>query len=330
MARYYRVDEQRNLPLSTEITGYSVSALLELYQRTGRSEYLNQAIAAGRYLRNAWNAVLGTMPFETDPPGNGFAYFFDLGIIARALLRLADVTGDTQALEVARRCGQSMYQDFAAPQGSHCILTLPAKTPLPDEPWWSRRPGAFHLKAALAWLELAPRFPEFAAPYQRQLDFSLAVWRELIDLEPQRERLMDRLHPLGYFLEGLLPVLHQPGAAEAFRQAVPVYAALLREIGPAFTRSDAYAQLLRARIYADAAGILPLDETQAAEEYTVIVSLQDQSGDPRRHGGYAFGTRQGQVLPFANPVSTAFCMQAVAHWHDRQAGKFQAHWRELI
>jgi hypothetical protein len=325
VARYYRVDQQRNLPVSTEITGYAISALLELYQRTKQSEYLTAARRAGQFLADAWNPEWRTMPFEKE---SSLAYFFDLGIIARGLLRLWRVTGEEWAREVAVKCGRSMLEDFPAERGSHCILELPEKKALPVEPWWSRTPGAFHLKAALVWHELGGT--EFEEAYERQLAFSLTTWRDLLSAETQRERLMDRLHPLGYFLEGLSPVLQRPECAQAAREAIATGARLLREIGPNFTRSDSFAQLLRARLFAEAAGIMPLQIKEAREEYETMAGCQDQSDDPRRRGGYAFGTRNGEPLPFANPVSTAFCLQASAYWYERKVGAFQAHWRELI
>jgi len=327
VARYYRVEDKHNLPLSTEITGYAVSALLELYQRTKDLEYLEAAERAGRYLFGTWDRKLRTMPFEEDADR---AYFFDLGIIARGLLRLWRVTGENWQKEIAHECGRSMMEDFAAERGFHAILSLPAKRPLPADPWWSRHPGAFQLKAALAWRELAELLnaPAFLKPWERQLEFSLSVWRELVEVEPDRR--MDNLHPLGYFLEGLLPVLDRPACAEAMREAIPLYSHLLRELTPEFARADAYAQLLRLRLFAEAAGVLPLDRAAAREEFDHITAWQDASDDIHRFGGYAFGTRQGVTLPFANPVSTAFCTQASAYWFERKAGAFRADWRELI
>lgn len=327
VARYYRVEDKHNLPLSTEITGYAVSALLELYQRTKDLEYLEAAERAGRYLFGTWDRKLRTMPFEEDADR---AYFFDLGIIARGLLRLWRVTGENWQKEIAHECGRSMMEDFAAGRGFHAILSLPAKRPLPADPWWSRHPGAFQLKAALAWRELAELLnaPAFLKPWERQLEFSLSVWRELVEVEPDRR--MDNLHPLGYFLEGLLPVLDRPACAEAMREAMSLYSHLLRELTPEFARADAYAQLLRLRLFAEAAGVLPLDRAAAREEFDHITAWQDASDDIHRFGGFAFGTRQGVTLPFANPVSTAFCMQASAYWFERKAGAFRADWRELI
>ena len=327
VARYYRVDEGRNLPVSTEITGYAISTLLELYQRTKRAEYLAAAHRAGRFLADAWDAGLQTMPFE---PDSRLAYFFDLGIIARGLLRLWRATDEAWARDLAIGCARSMLTDFPAERGSFCILQLPLKEPLPVERWWSRTPGAFHLKAALAWLELAEFEPAFADAYERQLDFSLSTWRDLLDGEADPDRLMDRLHPLGYFLEGLLPMLHRPECAEALHEAVATAGALLRQVGPRFTRSDSFAQLLRVRLFAEAAGVLPLQLEQAREEYETMAACQSASADPRQRGGYAFGKRDGRLLPFANPVSTAFCLQASAYWYERKAGAFEAEWRELI
>ncbi|MBY0506948.1 MAG: hypothetical protein K2X03_23730 [Bryobacteraceae bacterium] len=331
VARYYQVDEGRNLPVSTEITGYAVASYLELYQRTKQGEYLDAAERAGRYLLGAWNRPLRTMPFEADEDRPQFAYFFDLGIIARALLRLWRVTGETWQKELAHECGRSMMEDFAAEKGYHCILRLPEKKPLPAEPWWSREPGAFQLKAALAWRELAELLPApaFLKPFERQLEFSLLHWRQLVQ-GAEGEPLMDRLHPLGYFLEGLIPVLDRPACAQALREGIGVYEKLLRATAPAFARADAYAQLLRARLFAEAAGVLPLDRAAAREEHDALTLMQQDADDPRRRGGFAFGTRQGQLLPFANPVSTAFGLQASAYWYERKAGAFRADWRELI
>ena len=63
VARYYRTDLERNNPISTEITGYAISALLDLGQQT-------EALAAARFLcREAWNG--STMPFELEPSDAG-------------------------------------------------------------------------------------------------------------------------------------------------------------------------------------------------------------------------------------------------------------------
>jgi hypothetical protein len=83
----------------------------------------------------------------------------------------------------------------------------------------------------------------------------------------------------------------------------------LREIAPVFERSDVYAQLLRLRMHAAAAGVAPLDKAAASEEAAALETFQAEDGC------FWFGRRAGDVLPYANPVSTAFALQALALWH---------------
>src|SRR5262245_37772241 len=65
VARYYRSDAGRNLLISTEITGYAVSAFTYLARVSSDSRYLDAAGRAARFLyRSAWNPDLAIFPFE--------------------------------------------------------------------------------------------------------------------------------------------------------------------------------------------------------------------------------------------------------------------------
>src|ERR1039457_3685644 len=81
VARYYLVDAGRNLPASTEITGYAISAFVYLHSFTHDARYLDRALSGARFLARAWDAVSQTMPFEIEPAA--FSYFFDCGIVDR-------------------------------------------------------------------------------------------------------------------------------------------------------------------------------------------------------------------------------------------------------
>jgi len=154
VARYYRSDVGKNARVSTEITGYAVSALIYLHQRTGQAEYLEAALRAARFLtRNAWDARLGTFPFEHSVNGDrapGRAYFFDCGIIVRGLLAAWRASKDTQFRDTAIAAGRAMLADFRGRDAIHPILSLPEKCPLAYEPRWSASPGCYQLKSALA------------------------------------------------------------------------------------------------------------------------------------------------------------------------------------
>jgi hypothetical protein len=212
-----------------------------------------------------------------------------------------------------------MLTDFRDGQAIHPILALPDKRPLAWEARWSASPGCYQLKSAMAWHELfeATGDREFLCGYEAALKAALENDQEFLPGESDPQRIMDRLHAYGYFLEGLPPVLDRPECAQAFRAGVDRVSGLLREIGPVFARSDVYAQLLRARLVGEAHGVLALDEAAAAEEAEQAASFQIASDDSRVGGGFQFGRKQGDVLPFVNPVSTAFCVQALAWWDDR-------------
>jgi len=337
VARYYRTDLEENHPVSTEITGYAAGALVYLQKLTGDDRYLDRAVLAGRFLvRLAWDDQLETFPFEyslNGPGGERLAYFFDSGIIVRGLLSLWRATGDSEFLDAARKCGRCMARDFSAPDGQyHPILRLPGKTPLERECRWSRSPGCYQLKAALAWHELFEETgeSEFARWYDSLLRQALETHDSFLPGDADPARVMDRLHAYGYFLEGLLPVLDQEPCARAFTAGLTRAAKLLREIAPAFERSDVNAQLLRARLLAEAAGVAPLDGLSGDEEAQRLASFQMEHFDLRIKGGFYFGRKEGQFLPFVNPVSTAFGLQALAMWHQRRTGQLATTRQMLI
>ena len=332
MARYYRTDTAEYRPVSNEITGYAASAFLHLYRLTGRGECLDAALRAGRYLtRTAWNPVLATMPFECRGQGER-AYFFDLGIVARALLALWRATREEEFLAAAAACAKCMAVDFRGPSGYIPVLALPEKRPVPGDGGWSQHPGCYQLKAALAFHELAGAGlgSEYQVLYEEIAESLLPTHADFLASEPDRQRRMDRLHAYCYFLEGLLARLGGPGRVAALGEGIERVGRLLREIRPVFERSDVWAQLLRLRLYAAALGAVPLDEARAEEEAAAIPGFQSLDSDRRAGGAFSFGRKGGALMPFANPVSTAFALQALTLWEEHRAGRFRAEVQALI
>ncbi|MBI1790687.1 MAG: hypothetical protein HYR60_24420 [Acidobacteria bacterium] len=336
VARYYRADLQENRLVSTEITGYAISSLVYLHALTQDGAYRAAAHRAGLFLtRTAWNAKLQAFPFEHDEtaPAGEYAYFFDSGIIVRGLLSLWRLTREREFLDVAAACGRAMAAAFAADDGAyHPILKLPSKEPLPREPRWSRSPGCYQLKAAMAWYELFEATGEaaFERAYNQALDFALRTQESFLPGSEDSFQVMDRLHAYGYFLEGLLPRLNWPACAAALRAGLSRMAAVLGRIAPVFRRSDVYAQLLRMRLYAEAAGVAPVDRLSAEDEARQLAGFAIDSRDQRLHGGFYFGFKQGQWLPHVNPVSTGFGLQALAMWDQYRNDRLQASRQALI
>ncbi len=332
VARYFRSDVNRFETVSTEITAYTVSGLVYLYQITADAACLEAAVRAGRYLsRTAWRPALGTIPFECRGQGE-LAYFFDLGIIARGLLSLWRATGENEFLETATGCARSMDADFSFPSGHHAVLALPEKRPLEGNGRWSRHPGCYQAKAAMAWLETAEAGAgdEFRQCYDQALARHLAKHSGFLKQEPNPDRIMDRLHAYCYFLEALLPRATEPASAAALNRGTSTVAALLRDIAPVFERSDVYAQLVRLRLYAAAAGVVQFDRQAAELEVAALQSFQLDSPDGRIAGGFCFGRKAGALTPFVNPVSTVFAVQTLRMWDDYLNGRFRPKVQDLI
>ena len=255
-----------------------------------------------------WDRTLLTFPFEY--PHASPAYFFDCGIIVRGLRAAWRVTKTAKYLEVADACALQMTRDFDAVFDFHPVLDLPSKTAAVRDARWSRSSGCYQLKASLAFKELAPE------SWARTLRQSLDHHDQFLPGHTDEERVMDRLHAYCYFLEALLVARQRDGIAVGVQRV----AYLLHRIAPVFARSDVYAQLLRVRLYADAVGILPLDTHTAALEAERLASFQLASDDPRIDGGFCFGSKGGEMLPYVNPVSTDFALQALHLWHLWQTG----------
>ena len=332
VARYYRTDEARNVPVSTEITGYAISSFVYLHSVTQDQRYLDRAKKAAAFLVAARDPFSGCIPFELD--GQDIAYFFDSGIVVRGLLSAWRALGEKEFLDTAVGVGESMIKGgFDAGADFHPILAYSDMRPARRDPMrWSRGSGCYQLKAAMAWWDLADATGDarFRPHYNRVLDYSLRTWSSFLPGHPERRKVMDRLHAFLYFLEGLLVRGTDLRCTLALCEGIRRTGVLLRDIAPEFVRSDVYAQLLRIRLYADFAGIAPLDREAASFEAAQLAEFQAADADPRIDGGYWFGRAGGAWTPFVNPVSTAFAMQALELWRQSQAGGVTAHVHLLI
>jgi hypothetical protein len=303
-ARYYRTDVQHNAAISTEITGYGVSALVYLHSLTHDERYLETAENAARFLTAQ---ALDPIAFEIEPAA--FSFFFDCGIVARGLLAAWRATGIEEFLGAAATLGRAMERDFAAPSGEfHPAVSLPDKRPVECDPLrWSKNPGCYQLKSAMAWHDLAEATGDegFREPYERVLEYSLRTCGDFLPGSPDRTKVVDRLHAYLYFMEGLLPCAAEARCAAALREGIERVAGLLREIAPEFERSDVYAQLLRLRLFA-----APLDRAAARCEAARLTEFQSDAG------GFYFGRKHGEFLPYINPWSTGFAVQSLAMWND--------------
>jgi hypothetical protein len=321
VARYYRSDLERNEPISTEITGYAASALVYLFEKTGRAVFAERARRAADFLtEQAWDKELQTFPFEF--PGKPPTYFFDCGIIVRGLLAVWRMSGEDRSLRAAVAGGKAMLRDFDAGTDFHPILELPSKKPTARDARWSRSSGCYQLKAAMAWRELSDltENEDFSCAFDRLLQFANKEQVHFLPGSHDENRVMDRLHAFLYYLEALVSYGHD------VKTGVERVAGYVKDIGPRFVRSDVYAQLLRVRLLSG------VGLESAAEEVRELKKFQTSGdvADVRIAGGFYFGMRCGKFLPYVNPVSTVFAMQALEMWREHQAGRLERDCRVII
>ena len=307
-ARFYDAEKQKNKPVSTEISGYAASALVYLFRVTGDEAYLGAAEKTAAFLAGTWDPQLRVFPFEwplSSPECEHRAYFFDTGIIIRGLLAVWRETREARLLGIAHAASHGMVQNFRAENDFHPILELPAKTPLPRTKKWSRAPGCYQLKAAMAWWDVAEATGDTTLrdAYLEMLDQALGTHACFLREAADSYDAVDRLHAYAYFLEGLLPAVERPECRQAYNDGVAQMERVYDETSATFVRSDVCAQLMRARLF--------LSRDTGGEDCRRYVDFQATSDDPRLHGGFWFGRRDGKISPQANPVSTVFAMQAL-------------------
>jgi hypothetical protein len=334
VARHYRTDTREAAPVSSEITGYFVAALFMLHNLTGSEASFAAALRAADYLANqACDGAGQILAFEQSAAGRELAFFFDCGIAASALFKAWRRRGNAGHRRAALRIGASMLRDFGGnPGGFHPMVGRSTKQPLAYQNWWSKSPGCYQLKAASVWLDLSEEAgaATFRAAYEKTLEYALQDGEVFLNTNDPPGDTMDRLHAFGYFLEGALPVIDRRQAADALVAGIERMSSSLRQIAPVFARSDVYAQLLRLRLIGNARGVVQLNQVAAAEEVGAIREFQLESDDPRECGGFSFGRRAGRLMPFMSPVSTAFCVQALAMWGQHQLGLMESDWRSII
>ncbi len=335
-ARFYRSDSAKNAPISTEITGYACGALLYLKERSGDRAYLEAAVRAARFLaEKAWDPKLSLFPFEVPAKGEPpcrLAYFFDTGIVTRGLLQVWRATGDKRFLDAAVAAGRSMIRTFVHSGEIRPIVELPEKRPLPFDSRWSASPGCYQLKPAMAWHELHEETGDeaFLDAWEDCLDRSLGAHETFLPGAVDRDRVLDRLHAYCYFLEGLRPCLDRQPCARALAAGIDRVAHFLRQIAPVFERSDVYAQLLRLRVIAAAAGVHALQKTAAECEAAALDGFQIHSTDSRQHGGFYFGRKPSGFLPHISPVPAAFALQALELWREQGDARANFDWHDLV
>jgi len=337
VCRYYAADTGQYRNISTEITGYAIQAYATL-PPSGEPGLLSHALRAGQFLcYDTGDSPAGLLPFETPVSGfppSGTAYFFDCGIVVRALLALWNTTSDPQWVERAERCATAMITHMSRVDGSFFPMadlgTLQSRC---GEGRWSEEPHVHQLKVAMGFLALAETTGStmFSKAADQLLAWALRNHELFLPGSEKPDEVADRLHAYCYFLEGLLPFLQRRlDCSQVLQGGITRVEKLAGETRRSLERSDVLAQLLRLRLLADYLGGFELDVSAASWEAESIPAFQLFTNDKKTNGAFSFGRREGRLEPHANPVSTIFCLQALRMWQDYHNGELRTTWAELI
>lgn len=337
VSRYYSEDAGAYQDISTEITAYAIQAYLQL-PIPGQTGLLSNALRAGQFLCfDAGDPQDGLFPVQVSRSGaeaRRVAYFFDCGIIIRALLALWHATADPMYLERAERCGAMILERMSRVDGSFFpVVDLESGVPSVPGETWSLEPGVHQLKVGLAFLELAEVTSSglFSKTAEQLLHGCLRAQEMFLPGHSDPARVVDRLHAYCYFLEGILPFLERRfDCVQALAAGMTRLEAGAAEHRDLFDRCDTTAQLLRLRLLADYIGVVEIDLGAASREAESLAGFQIRSEDRRTNGAFSFGQFRGQPIPHASPVATIFGLQALRMWEEYQRGEMRTTWRELI
>lgn len=277
--------------LSAELTGYYIGALALVADQDPSAEVA--AMCAAKWLQEQWSD--GPLGFE---PGSTDEYYFDIGMVARCLRQFARL--HPEFCPLALRCSQALGRfDGEA--------VLPAR---PPRDWWSQQFAGHQAKAAAAQMWNGDHSAAYDAAIQIPVRF------------PDSSHLpaaVDYVHPYCYWIEAMLARPHD----HDLRHHIAVAAVQVRSHAGYFERSDCYAQIIRLRLQAAAAGQVPLSSFSESE-MQALLEFQ------RLDGGFYFGRNGRHFAPYVNTCSTVFALQAMRMWIEHAEGYLVADWRNII
>ncbi|GEM_PF-4629472 len=263
-------------PVSTEITGYAAHLFAWLGLVTGEKEFISRAELHADWIVRLWSSQTTFLTFE---PGADLTYFFDTGIVARALALCARAAGSSLYEAIARKLAEYM-KHFRGPAGSYRPIHDRNGEPHDSEStWWSRSAGPYQLKAALIWRYFGD--PAWSELLQRYLSSEVEAPTDFYEAG-------DRLHPASYFSEALA----QGGEPD---RALEIAGEIRPWANYKLCRTDALAQRVRVERL--------LRSKAAASGYLLHQDVKS--------GGFWFASRDGVVPPVLSAHATMFAIQAM-------------------
>ena len=344
---WYEQDTQMYAYVYSEITGYMLTMLTSLYNRTKDVRYLNSAIRAGDWFLSTVHEPTGgfrclfplretRFDYKRDQ-----IYAFDNGVILSGLANLFRASKHPKYLAAATSVADWLVRDVQkSSKGFYPVFDIQHDKFIESDKEWSLCSGSYHTKIALGLLNLydLTRKNSYLRAVTNACDYALEFQEKsgrFVSFPTQRGT---NAHPHTYSAEGLWSVgkyLGREDYLQASAQAANWLLSLQNAEGivprhyqgdePLYNeRVDVLAQALRIGSIHLAEGRLPKDVQPKLEKLVPIITRnQASSDDARANGGFYFGRlSDGTVMPHVNVWVTMFAVQALTAFEDFKHGHY--------
>jgi hypothetical protein len=346
---WYDFESRRFQYVYPEITGYGITALLDIRSRHGGRGLLKRAEAAGDWvIRRAMHPCGGIRPrdaYERQERSAVFAFerrlvvTFDSGMVLFGLTNLHEATGKTKYLNAARRVGDFLVDKAQKRDGSfHACYEPSRKRWIHHRDKWSTQSGPYHAKLALGLLDLGRLTgrAKYIHAAQRVCDWAVKGQTSSGRFICYEEDGSTHLHPHLYSAEGLLCAGLTLGRRDYLRSAARAVSWALgqvktngglpcrvgaRTVINANERSDTLAQTLRLGAACVSLELLTASETAKLSLLERRLLSYQRLKSPQKGGFYYGREMNGEGRDHVNFWCTAFALQGLAFREDVSRGR---------
>ncbi len=347
---WYEADTQSMPYVYSEITGYLVTMMCDLYDQTRDQRFLDSAKGAADWLLRTADPTTGGFrclfplkPSRFDYKHNQI-YVFDTGVIISGLVNVYRASKQDKYLAAAVKAADWLISDAQKDNGAfYPVYDVEKQSFNEQDNEWSLCSGSYHTKVAIGLVNLyeATQDVKYKEAAVKACDFALTFQQadgRFISFPTEGGT---NSHPHSYSAEGLWVVGKVLGREDYLQASAKATAWLLEwqsEYGyiprhfhngePLYNeRVDILSQALRlAAIHLAEGRLLDTPETRAKLDKLVAVITRNQasSEDKRINGGFYFGRlSNGDVMPHVNVWVTAFAIQGLGRYDNYLRNSFK-------
>lgn len=347
---WYEEDTKQYPFVYSENTGYMLTMMCYLWDRTKKREYLERGKLAGDWLLNVVHESNGGFRclYPLNPSRFDFKkeqmYAFDNGIILNGLVNLYRSTKEEKYLVAAVTVADWLVYSAQKPSGGFFpVYQLSEGRFFESDKEWSMTSGSYHVKIAIGLLNLydLSKKKKYLESAVKICDFALSCQNASGRYISYFSRGGTNAHPHCYTAEGLWVAgayLEREDYLNSSCQGVKWLLDMQSKKGyiprlflddkPIYNeRIDALSQALRLSVIHLSKNRLP--QSIKSKMDLLLANILDchvrSSKDIKADGGFYFGKSSAgdEVMPHVNLWVTAFAIQALQLYTDYSRDKFR-------